>query len=152
MIVGGEKPSLEELAHFGVKGMKWGTKKSDQPTNANYTSQMRNNDKSAHGARAVKRINKRLNEGETRDKALHREDVRNARQKLAVAGGLFVASLLIEHGSLPVHNLKSYVGNRANQNRAASRVRDSTLAIGSDAAKLAYAKSRRGVHNITTLK
>jgi hypothetical protein len=32
MILGQEKPSLEELVHFGVKGMKWGVINEDKPT------------------------------------------------------------------------------------------------------------------------
>ena len=28
-IVGSEKPSLEDLVHFGVKGMKWGVRKQN---------------------------------------------------------------------------------------------------------------------------
>lgn len=33
-IVGQEKPSLEDLAHFGVKGMKWGQHKERTPLEA----------------------------------------------------------------------------------------------------------------------
>lgn len=31
IIDGAEKPSLEDLAHFGVKGMKWGVRKEQDP-------------------------------------------------------------------------------------------------------------------------
>jgi hypothetical protein len=31
IILGAEKPSLEDLAHFGVKGMKWGVRKPQTP-------------------------------------------------------------------------------------------------------------------------
>lgn len=33
MIIGAEKPSLDELAHFGVKGMKWGVIRDDMKRN-----------------------------------------------------------------------------------------------------------------------
>lgn len=150
MIVGEEKPSLKELAHAGVKGMKWGVRKSE-PANAAYTGRMRANDKSQHGKRAVHRINSRMNKGDTRDRALEREDVRNARQRLAVIGGLYAVALLAEHGSISSHSLKSYVGNRANANRETARARDSVLGIGGKITK-GYVKPRRGVHNITTMK
>lgn len=143
MTVGGEKPSLDELAHFGVKGMRWGIRSADQPLHPNYTSRMRSNDRRAHGKRAVERINKHLNDGETRDEALRREDVRNARQRLAAAGALYAGSLLVRHGSVQVSML-------AEKNRAAAR--DSKVGIASAAAPINFVKPRSGVHNITTMK
>lgn len=136
MTFGGEKPSLEELAHFGVKGMKWGIRRVEQPANTNYTTRMRSDDRRDHGKRAVSRINRRMNEGLSREQALEREHIRNENQRLAAAGAVFVGSMLANH--------------------ALSRIQlptpDSTPGIGSTASKVPYAKSRRGVHNITTMK
>jgi hypothetical protein len=150
MTVGGDiKPSLNELAHHGVKGMKWG-KQKDEPDNPKYTKQMRAHDLSQHGARAVGRINQHLNAGGTRAQALEREDVRNARQRLAVAGAVILTGLLADHGNVAAGSLKTYVGNRANDNRAAAK--SAAVGIGSSAAKTPFVKPRRGVFDITTMK
>lgn len=152
MIVGSDKPSLDELVHFGVKGMKWGQRKADIPIHPAFTKRMQMNDRNRHGARAVARINQRMNEGQTRDQALRREDIRNARQRLALIGAVVAVQILSNHGSTPVGDLKGFVANRANQNRAAAKVAESTIKIGAQAAKTVFVKPHRGVHNITTMK
>lgn len=141
-----------ELIHFGVKGMRWGVRKAE-PINSAYTTRMQGNDKGRHGKRAVKRINRRLNEGMTRDKALEKEDLRNAYQRLALLGGVLAASLVADYGSVSSGTFaKNYVGNKANANRAAAKVAENTMKIGSKAAKLKYAKpGRGGAYKITTL-
>lgn len=144
MIIGGEKPSLNQLAHFGVKGMKWGVRSADQPANPNYTTRMRTEDRRLHGKRAVTRINQHLNSGGTRDEALRREYSRDAKQYLAFVGAAAVARLLAVHGSTVLSDIAA--------NRAASNADDSVLKIGSAAEKLKYVKPRGGVHNITTMK
>lgn len=141
MIVGVEKPPLAELQHFGVKGMKWGVRRSAQATNASYTPQMQSADRKLHGKRAVSRINARLNNGETRKDALVREDIRNDRQRLLAVGGIYAASVLASHGSVTI-------ASKAANNRMAAK----TIGIGSKAAKLNYANTRRGIYNITTMK
>ena len=60
------------LYHFGVKGMKWGVRK----TNKKYTSSRQKQDERLYGKQATKRVNKRLNKGETLVSARHSEVVR----------------------------------------------------------------------------
>lgn len=62
----------EYLAHFGVKGMKWGVVKK-QPANSNYSSQQRIRDRKIYGRKAENRINKRMNKGESIQSARHNE-------------------------------------------------------------------------------
>jgi len=45
-IVRDDKPSLEELMHFGVKGMRWGERKAPKPTTADiHAARGRHNDR-----------------------------------------------------------------------------------------------------------
>jgi hypothetical protein len=152
MIIGEEKPPLGGLSHSGVKGMKWGVRRAEQPTHASYTPRKQANDRQQHGARAVKRINRRLNEGETRAQAQHHEDVRKAYKRLAVVGGAIALSIIADSGPRTTSTITDYIGNRANANRAAAKVRDVMPAISAKASKITYAKTRGGVHNITTMK
>ena len=59
------------LAHYGVKGMKWGRRK-----NENYSSDQRARDSQIYGNRGVKRINKNMNKGESVSTARSREKTR----------------------------------------------------------------------------
>lgn len=52
------------LAHYGVKGMKWGVRRKSRNTyNKNYTERQRKQDRAVYGNRAERRINRRMNEG-----------------------------------------------------------------------------------------
>lgn len=52
------------LAHYGVKGMKWGIRRKSRNTyNKNYTDRQRKQDRAVYGGRAERRINRRMNEG-----------------------------------------------------------------------------------------
>lgn len=53
MIVGQEKPPLDELVHFGVKGMKWGVRKENRTSLANIGDRL--NKKKAPLFRAIAR-------------------------------------------------------------------------------------------------
>lgn len=53
---------MNEIYHYGIKGMRWGVRKSE-PDNPGYSSKQRNRDRSFYGKSAVKRINRQMNQG-----------------------------------------------------------------------------------------
>ena len=55
------------LAHFGVKGMRWGVRKASESKNANpnYTVKQRRRDAQVYGMRGQRRINKAMNKGDS---------------------------------------------------------------------------------------
>lgn len=138
MFVSEKKPSLSELKHYGVKGMRWGVRKAHSPVNVDYTDRMRANDRRRHGKRAVERINQRMNQGQSRDKALEREDIRNTRQRLALVGAVYAGTYLARYGAQRIDGV---------------RPDGSPDAITATLAKVNYVKpNRHGVHKITTMK
>ncbi len=50
------------LAHYGVKGMKWGKRKA--PLNPNYSEQQYKRDSQVYGRRGANRINKNMHKGD----------------------------------------------------------------------------------------
>ena len=105
---------IDELQHYGVKGMKWGVRHDTQ--NSNYSSEQRARDKAVYGRGGVKRINRSMNKGlgisGARSKEAsrinrHRAISRSARQVGSIIGGVGGAL-----GGLAVSNaiLKKYGG------------------------------------------
>lgn len=103
----------EALRHHGVKGMRWGIRK-DRKRNPEYSSKQRTRDRKLYGRGAEKRINRRMNNGESIQSARHNEVVKkNRKRKLksvaAVAGSAAVATggsavlytVLKKHGANP---------------------------------------------------
>ncbi len=75
--------SNDELYHYGVKGMKWGVRKSTSSVNKSYTAKQRKQDRAFYGKGGEKRINKRLNEGHGLRGARHYEAERKERNEKA---------------------------------------------------------------------
>lgn len=69
------------LAHYGVKGMKWGVRRKRDEYNKSYTDKQRKNDRAMYGNRAEKRINRKLNEGYSLRGARHLEVERKERSE-----------------------------------------------------------------------
>lgn len=72
------------LEHHGVKGMKWGVRHD----NPNYSAEQRKRDKSVYGRSGVRRINKRMNKGDSILAARSKEASRihNARRASTYSG------------------------------------------------------------------
>lgn len=148
-MIGEVKPSLDELAHHGVKGQRWGQHLAAHPS---YTSTARSHDLQSRGKGGVRRINKRLHKGQSLDQARANEDVFVHRRNLAIAGATIAAGLLADRGSTSMSGVNSFIASKAEANRQAARVLEKTLAIGSTASKTPFVKAgRHGVFKITTL-
>lgn len=115
-IMGQEKPSLEDLAHFGVKGMRWGVRKA-----TDLTPDVLNRD---FGKRALKRIDKKVLTRDRRTssaaalrKAVNTEDRRRTVIKVAVTlYAAAVAKNLYQNHSQQI--LSSVVNARVAKNGA----------------------------------
>lgn len=90
-------PSPDELAHYGVKGMKWGVRRSPaekarlNKPNPNYSKSQRNYDRKNFSTKAVVRINRRMNQGQDLKTARKNEVKFRRRRYNAVAGAYVVA-------------------------------------------------------------
>lgn len=103
----------EFLMHHGVKGMKWGVRKS-RNRNPDYSSKQRIRDRKLYGRGAEKRINRRMNNGESVQSARHNEVVKKNRKRkaknvaavvgsaaVATAGAAILYNALKKHGANP---------------------------------------------------
>lgn len=77
------------LTHHGIKGMKWGIRKSRQ--NPDYKTNQRKRDQQVYGKRGMRRINKAMNKGDSVSVARGAEKTRRdnviAKNKYARQGG-----------------------------------------------------------------
>lgn len=75
------------LYHHGVKGMKWGRRKAENQ-NKNYSKEQRKRDRNVYSKGAERRINKRMNKGESISAARSKEAERinNTRSTARYAG------------------------------------------------------------------
>lgn len=127
----------DELYHFGVKGMKWGVrKKRDKPSkaqlnkpNADYTSRQRITDRASYGKKGVKRINRRMNKGQSHFRASTTEMIQRATK--ATVASLAVGGVMISQTQEGRAIMKASVGVLKN-------------AIGHSAPYMNYLKARYG--------
>ena len=90
-----------ELYHFGVKGMKWGVRRAERKArraelnkpNVHYDKSQRLADRAVYGKRGERRINRRMNKGQSHFKAQANESVqRVAKTAIAYKAFTFIAS------------------------------------------------------------
>ena len=109
-----------DIIHYGVKGMKWGVRKSEYKSmsrkdrrnlrkrkNEGYSDHQRELDKLRLGGKSVKRINKRMNKGATYKQARRREYVRRFTTTFAAAN---VASFLRNNPQIVLGGMALAVG------------------------------------------
>lgn len=136
---------LDEIIHFGVKGMRWGVKKQRRTgDNPRYSASKRAEDELAFGENGVKRINDRMNNGKTHKQASDREIARSVVKTLLIAAVAIQATNAIITTQGP--KIASTIHNRAETRRGASVARN---VLGPS--NRINSKSRRGVYNVTTL-
>lgn len=109
---------MNELYHYGVKGQKWGVrryqKKARDLPNPNYSDKQRKQDRALYGTRGEKRINRRLNDGNSIVGARHYEAARKARARKVARGASIAGSVLGTIGS-------AYVADQVYNNGAGTR-------------------------------
>lgn len=137
-----------ELVHYGVKGMHWGVRKAANTPNAGYSPYHRTQDKRAVGRGGVKKINRRMNKGETHQSA-RKSVIRNrAMKRLAVAGALYATPEILSFAD----KTKGSIAQRAQTKRGQAAVA-ATLGLPKKASNgPSFAKqSRNGAFKVTNV-
>ncbi|QEQ93873.1 hypothetical protein SEA_KARDASHIAN_8 [Streptomyces phage Kardashian] len=165
-------PSPGELAHYGVKGMKWGVRKAvsdklearakvkraENRPNKEYTRNLRAQDRRTHGNGGVKRINRRLNQGldlkTARKKEARFQKNRKRAVKVSIAAARtyrkrkeIAATLLLVGGVVAQH-----VAVRAETKRGQAAAAEAMgLPRYATEGPTYSKKNRKGVYNISSL-
>lgn len=110
----------DDISHYGVKGMKWGVRKSEYRSmsrsdrkaqrakyktefvdkqNSSYTKRQRELDRKLYGRRAVKRMNEGMNQGYTHKQVVTKEKVRATRRGALIGAAVGAGEMAIMTGA-----------------------------------------------------
>lgn len=141
------------LSHSGVKGMKWGVRKNESSNapNASYSKSQRAYDRNNFNTSAVKRINKRMNEGQDIKSARKSEVKRRGRVRTATS--LAIIGAYYAPKAIPVIRMVGGVAAQSIAVRAQSkRGQAAAAAAAASASGIKFTKpNRRGVYNVSSL-
>ena len=115
----------DELAHYGVKGMKWGQRKRDDSPNPRYSAKRRQEDQAIYGRGGVKRINRRMNAGATHNKAQLQEFGLGLGVGVALAAAPIVLSTVASFGGTAIRNAAASSAARRGAEATANAMADS---------------------------
>ena len=108
-----------DICHYGVKGMKWGVRKSEYRSmsrsdrkaqrakyktefvdkqNSSYTKRQRELDRKRYGRRAVKRMNEGMNQGYTHKQVVAKEKVHATRRGALIGAAVGAGEMAIMPG------------------------------------------------------
>lgn len=149
---------MSELQHYGVKGMKWGVRRAekraakkarDEP-NSTYSSSQRSADQDTYGKRGVKRINRRMNAGKTRNQAQTAELGREVAIGLLATVVPYVAlrggvSLAVNSDRMKADYVRAQAAKRRGENAANQLLQTDYIS------SLPVTKLKRGSYKITDL-
>lgn len=139
----------DALAHYGVKGMKWGVRKKEAPNdepNPRYSSSLRSRDRSSFGKKGVRNINRKLNQGVSRKEAVQAERWRMRRNTALIAVGYLAAATVLNNRDVLAYSISSRA--ETNRGRAAAANVFGLPAPGADGG-IRRARSRRGAYQVT---
>lgn len=141
--------SKEELAHYGIKGMKWGVSRSDIASAGQKAASVATTAAIATKKGAVVAGRGAVKTG----KAVNKAAKWAVHHKKMVAGGIIAADILVEVGSVAMGYGKSGILMKAAANRKAAYEAGklAARAITATAASVPYAKISRGAYKITTM-
>jgi hypothetical protein len=139
--------TIEEISikHYGVKGMKWGVRRAEQ--NSDYSDHQRTQDKKALGRSGVRKVNKRMNKGETHQVARKKVARNQALRNLAVAGALYASPQILAFSD----NTVGSIAQRAQTKRGQAAAAQAMGLPRNPTSGPSYAKQRRGAYNISSL-
>jgi hypothetical protein len=155
-----DSESSNELAHHGVKGMKWGVRKKRVPYHKDYNRNERARDeRNSTGIGTVRRINKRMHKGQDLATARKNEAKFKKRRKVVITAAVLAA----KYGNPQAReNFKMVFGlagsiagaairQRAETKRGESFIRNSFAESNGLRGVPKVTKQKRGTYNISSL-
>ncbi len=146
------------LAHYGTKGMKWGTRKSSASVqlHSEYTKGRLSRDKNMFGEKGVARINARLHEGVTYKQSQNRE-IRRSQVKATIKLGAIVTAYVLASAGPEIalstkgirDSMASTISDRAETKRGQSHAANH-FGLGQNNDFIAK-QNRKGVYKVTSM-
>lgn len=129
------EPVDDFLAHYGVKGMKWGERRAalkaerianrDSAREKGYTDRMRREDIRDMGIRGTRRVEKRVAGGEKINNARFKEFARTKAQGAAFVASLIGGAVAINAASKGLSTLANNINTKRGAAAAATMLADS---------------------------